>query len=76
MAKKTRAMYEAGLEVEKEHLPTYKWLSDFVRINKKLPEVREFFLHIIDDHFNEFKGNPEDYYPALKELESELKKKS
>lgn len=74
MATKTRAMYEEGLKVEEEHRTTYRWLSDFVRINKKLPPEREFYLHIVDDHFNEFKDKADEYYPALHEMEAAIKK--
>lgn len=70
---KTRAMYEEGLKVEKEHQPTYKWLADFVRSNKKLPPEQEFYLHIVDDHFAEFKDKADEYYPALKEMEKVIK---
>ena len=59
----TKKQYEQGLEIEKEHKETYKWLSDYVKKNKgKLPESYEFYLHIAHDHLKE----NEKYYDVLK----------
>ena len=47
-----------GMEVEHEHLPTYKKLEGYVRRHGHLPPMRDFFQCIVDDHHKE---DPEYY---------------
>lgn len=50
-----------GLDVEEEHLDTYKWLEDYFKKNKKMPNQEDFYKHIVEDHLKEF----DDYYTRL-----------
>lgn len=52
---------EMGIDVEAEHLPTYEWLQEFLKENKKLPPKTELYKKIAEDHLNEY----DDYYTRL-----------
>jgi hypothetical protein len=60
-----------GIEVEKEHAGTYKWIKDTYEKTGKWPEDQEVFSHIGQDHLKEIK----DYYTRLKNMEDEAKMK-
>jgi hypothetical protein len=52
----------AGIIVEFEHLPTYKWLKEYLDKNDgEMPPVVEFQKHIAVDHIREYP----DYYTRL-----------
>ncbi len=52
---------EIGIDVESEHEPTYEWLRNFLKENKKLPPKIELYKKIAEDHLNEY----DDYYTRL-----------
>ncbi len=52
---------EMGKDIEQEHEPTYNWLKDYVKENKKLPPASEMYKHIAEDHLDEI----DDYYTQL-----------
>lgn len=55
-----------GIEVEKEHLPTYNWIKNYYDEHGKLPDEMDVYESIAKDHLNEY----EDYYTRLKKVES------
>lgn len=56
-----------GVEVEREHEPTLKWLREFYAENEVWPTLDEFAEHISSDHTAEIK----DYYTRLIAMEEE-----
>jgi len=52
---------EMGIDVEEEHEPTYKWLEEYLKQNKKLPPKKDLYQKIAEDHLNEY----DDYYTRL-----------
>lgn len=58
----TREQYEEGLRQEmKDHERTWDWLTTFLKNRGKLPDAKDFFLHIVFEHLQK---NPE-YYSKL-----------
>lgn len=53
-----------GTKVEAEHKPTYKWLEQYIKTNKKLPPERELYSKIASDHLRK----EELYYDILAEV--------
>lgn len=63
---------EMGKEVEAEHAATYDKIKKAYEENGEWPDPEEVYEWIAKDHIGEF----DTYYTALKDMESELKKKA
>lgn len=62
MVKSMRSRIKVGAKVEREHMPTLKWMKRFREKTGKCPPAEQVFEHIAGDHIKERK----DYYPRLK----------
>jgi hypothetical protein len=61
--------WDVGMEIEKEHTPTYNMLEEYVRSYGKMPSKKVFFKSIVKDHFME--GIVDYYVPRLLKLEKD-----
>jgi len=50
-----------GIKIESEHEPTYNYLKEYLRRNKKMPPKKQFFKAIAQNHIDEDKN----YYNKL-----------
>jgi|GEM_PF-2317661 len=62
---------EIGVDVEKEHADTIKFIKDFFKKHHKFPPDEDVYESIADDHLYEFAN----YYTELKKMESKLENK-
>jgi len=60
---------QMGVDVEKEHDPTYKKIKDYYKEHNDFPDKKMVFKWIAEDHLEEFK----DYYTRLAKMEKEAK---
>ena len=58
-----------GIDIEKEHGDTIKFIKDYYKKNGKFPPDEEVFKNIAQDHLDEFKN----YYSELQKMEANLK---
>jgi len=67
-----KTQMEIGIEVEREHKPTYEKIKAYLEEHGKLPPEEQVYEWISGNHIDEF----ETYYTALEKMEEELKKQS